>query len=40
MMSKENIIKNVAIAGVFIAGFVYGCSTYRKVLKWRDEEDF
>ena len=34
----DKIVRNVAIAGVLIVGIIYGCNTYRKVIRWRDEE--
>lgn len=34
----DKIVRNVAIAGVLIVGIIYGCNTYRKVLKWQNEE--
>ena len=34
----SKIVRNVGIAGVLIVGIIFGCSTYRKVLQWRDEE--
>ncbi len=33
----SKIVRNVSIAGVCIVGIVFGCNTYRKVLKWRNE---
>ena len=35
----DKIVRSVAVAGVLIVGIIYGCNTYRKVLKWRDEID-
>ena len=35
----DKIVRNVAVAGVLIVGIIYGCNTYRKVLKWRDEAE-
>ena len=34
----SKIVSNVGIAGVLIVGIIFGCSTYKKVLQWRDEE--
>ena len=34
----DKIVRNVAIAGVLIVGIIYGCNTYRKVIRWRDAE--
>ena len=31
----SKIVRNAAIAGVFIVGIVFGCSTYRKMLEWQ-----
>lgn len=34
----SKIVKNAAIAGVFIVGIVFGCSTYRKMLEWQRDD--
>ncbi len=34
----SKIVRNAAIAGVFIVGIVFGCSTYRKMLEWQKDE--
>ena len=34
----DKIVRNVAIAGVLIVGIIYGCKTYRKVIRCSDEE--
>ena len=35
----SKIVRNAAIAGVFIVGIVFGCSTYRKMLEWPKDEN-
>lgn len=34
----SKIVRNAAIAGVFIVGIVFGCSTYRKMLEWQKDD--
>lgn len=34
----SKIVRNAAIAGVFIVGIVFGCSTYRKMLEWQRDD--
>lgn len=34
----SKIVRNVSVAGVCIVGIIFGCSTYRKVLQWKNEE--
>ena len=34
----SKIVRNAAIAGVFIVGIVFGCSTYRKMLEWQEDD--
>ena len=34
----SKILRNAAIAGVFIVGIVFGCSTYRKMLEWQRDD--
>ena len=34
----SKIVRNAAIAGVFIVGIVFGCSTYRKMLDWQRDD--
>ena len=34
----SKIVRNAAIAGVFIVGIVFGCSTNRKMLEWQRDD--
>ena len=34
----SKIVRNAAIAGVFIVGIIFGYSTYRKMLKWQRDD--
>ena len=34
----SKIVRNAAIAGVFIVGIVFGGSTYRKMLEWQRDD--
>ena len=34
----SKIVRNAAIAGVFIVGIVFGCSTYRQMLEWQRDD--
>ena len=34
----SKIVRNAAIASVFIVGIVFGCSTYRKMLEWQRDD--
>lgn len=34
----SKIVRNVSIAGVCIVGIIFGCNTYKKVLRWKNEE--
>ena len=34
----SKIVRNAAIAGVFIVGIVFGCSTYRKLLEGQRDD--
>ena len=34
----SKIVRNAAIAGVFIVGIVLGSSTYRKMLEWQRDD--
>ena len=34
----SKIVRNAAIAGVFIVGIVFGCSSYRKMLEWQRDD--
>ena len=34
----SKIVRNAAIAGVFIVGIVFCCSTYRKMLEWQRDD--
>ena len=34
----SKIVRNAAIAGVFIVCIVFGCSTYRKMLEWQRDD--
>lgn len=34
----SKIVRNASIAGVFIVGIVFGCSTYRKMLEWQRDD--
>ena len=34
----SKIVRNAAIAGVFIVGIVFGCSTYRTMLEWQRDD--
>ena len=34
----SKIVRNAAIAGVFIVGIIFGCSTYRKMLEWQKDD--
>ena len=34
----SKIVRNVSIAGVLVVGIIFGCSTYRKVLQWQQDE--
>ena len=34
----SKIVRNAAIAVVFIVGIVFGCSTYRKMLEWQRDD--
>ena len=34
----SKIVRNAAIAGVFIVGIVFGCSTYRKMQEWQRDD--
>ena len=34
----SKIVRKAAIAGVFIVGIVFGCSTYRKMLEWQRDD--
>ena len=35
----SKIVRNLSIAGVLVVGIIFGCNTYRKVLKWQREEE-
>ncbi len=40
--NKGNVSKVVGIAGIlsiFVAGIVFGCNAYRKVLRWQQEDE-
>ena len=34
----SKIVRNAAVAGVFIVGIIFGCSTYRKMLEWQKDD--
>ena len=34
----SKIVRNAAIAGVFIVGIVFVCSTYLKMLEWQRDD--
>ena len=33
----SKIVRNAAVAGVFIVGIIFGC-TYRKMLEWQKDD--
>ena len=34
----SKIVRNAAVAGVFIVGIIFGCSTYRKMREWQKDD--
>ena len=34
----SKIVRNAAVAGVFIVGIIFGCSTYRKMQEWQKDD--
>jgi hypothetical protein len=32
------IVRNVSIAGVVVVGIVFGCNTFYKFIKWKNED--
>ena len=34
----SKIVRNAAVAGVFIVGIIFGCSTYRKMPEWQKDD--
>lgn len=34
----SKIVRNAAVAGVFIVGIIFGCNTYRKMLEWQKDD--